>query len=474
VLVAGLGTMAVPLDAAVNVAFPDITRAFSLGISQIQWVVIVYMLAQTSLILVFGRVGDMVGHRRVFLAGSAWSVLAFVACAAAPSYPALLAGRVAQGIGAGLLLSCGPALAIAGAPEAMRARLLGLYTMLYSLGFALGPVVAGLLIGAFGWPAVFWFRAPLALAAAIATWRLPEAWQPTSARERFDAGGAVLLIGGMTAAVLFFDRLQHLAQSAAWPFVALAAALLAFALFARQERRIAHPIIDLRVFALPGFARVTLAAALINLSCFAVLLFVPFYLARAVELRVALAGLVLACAAAGMTLASPLAGALASRVGPVQLARVGCAVIALGLAGIAPTPVLPLLIAALFAQGVGQGLFQVAYLDIVTATLPRTARGVAGGLGMITRTIGVVIGASVLTLALRSFFDALGGFVPAFQCVFAIAAAVPAACAVALLPSLPAPAFQRGQSSRGSARGGRGPRERSRGRRGSSSRGSGR
>jgi MFS family permease len=169
VLVAGLGTMVVPLDAAVNVAFPDITRAFVLSIPRIQWVVIVYMLAQTSLMLVFGRLGDMIGYRRVFLAGSAWSVLAFLGCAAAPSYPWLLAGRIAQGIGAGLLLSCGPALAIAGQSEAMRARLLGLYTMLYSLGFALGPVIASVLVDAFRWPSVFWFRAPLAMIAALAT-----------------------------------------------------------------------------------------------------------------------------------------------------------------------------------------------------------------------------------------------------------------------------------------------------------------
>ncbi|MCL2428048.1 MAG: MFS transporter [Alphaproteobacteria bacterium] len=432
VFVAGLGTIVVPLDAAVNVAFPDITRAFGLSIPRIQWVVIVYMLAQTSLMLVFGRLGDMIGHRRVFLAGSAWSVLAFLACAVAPSYPWLLAGRVAQGIGAGLLLSCGPALAIAGQGEAMRARLLGIYTMLYSLGFAIGPIVAGFLVAGFGWSAVFWFRAPLALLAVVASLSLEPAPAPM-VRQRFDVAGAGLLIAAMSAAVLFVDRLQHLAESLIWPVLALLAAGVCFFAFCRQERRTAQPIIDVRVFAIPGFARLTLAAALVNLACFAVLLLVPFYLARVAGLPVRLAGLALACSAIGMTLASPVAGLLATRAGPYALARSGCLAMAVGLGGIAAAPGLALLLAALFLQGMGQGIFQVAIFDLVTATLPPEARGVAGSLGMLTRTVGVVVGASVLILAFQTLLRTTGGaFTPAFQGLFALAAAIPAFCILAL------------------------------------------
>ncbi len=101
VLVVGLGTMVVPLDSAVNVAFPAITGAFGLSLEQIRWIVIVYMLAQTSLMLVFGRIGDMVGYKRVFLLGSAVSAVAMTTCSVAPSYGWLLGGRVVQGVGAG-------------------------------------------------------------------------------------------------------------------------------------------------------------------------------------------------------------------------------------------------------------------------------------------------------------------------------------------------------------------------------------
>src|SRR3984957_5368844 len=124
-LIVGLGTLVVPLDSAVNIGFPAIVRRFELPIPMIQWVVISYVLTQTCLLLTFGRIGDMLGYRRVFLVGTGWSTLAFIACAAAPSYPVLLAGRVAQGVGAGLILSCGPALATSLFPESLRARALG-------------------------------------------------------------------------------------------------------------------------------------------------------------------------------------------------------------------------------------------------------------------------------------------------------------------------------------------------------------
>jgi MFS family permease len=145
--------MVVPFDSSVNVAFPHIIRAFDLPIPAIQWVVIAYTLTYAALTLVFGRVGDMLGYRRIFLIGSAWSTIAFLMCAAAPSYHWLLAARVMQGVGAALALSCGPALATSLYPESERTRVLGLYTMAFGIGGALGPVLAGQLVAWFGWPA---------------------------------------------------------------------------------------------------------------------------------------------------------------------------------------------------------------------------------------------------------------------------------------------------------------------------------
>src|SRR5215208_4621993 len=181
----GLGISVVPLDTAVNIAFPDITGSFGLPIPMIQWVVICYVLTHAGLMLAFGRVGDMWGHGRVFRAGLLWSIVAFLLCAAAPSFGWLLFARFLQGISAGLILSCAPALVTSLYPEARRSHALGMFTLMFAIGSAAGPLIGGLLVARWGWPAVFWFRAPIALTSLLLLRGLPGGGEAGRA-QRFD------------------------------------------------------------------------------------------------------------------------------------------------------------------------------------------------------------------------------------------------------------------------------------------------
>src|SRR5687767_90095 len=109
--VVGLGASLAAMDLAVNVAFPSITAIFALETQEIRWLVVCYVLTYASLMLVFGRLGDRIGHRRIFRAGLLLSIAAYTLCALAPTYGALLGARVVQGIATALVLSCAPALA---------------------------------------------------------------------------------------------------------------------------------------------------------------------------------------------------------------------------------------------------------------------------------------------------------------------------------------------------------------------------
>ncbi len=402
VLVVCLGTLVVPLNSMVNLDFPSIIQRFDLGIPDIQWLVISYTLTHASLLLVFGRIGDMIGHRRIFLAGTAWSGVAFVLCGAAPSYGWLLFARCLQGVGAGLVLSCGAALVTGFVAEDRRARVLGLYTMMFGLGSALGPLIAGVIVSRWGWSAVFWARAPIALGSCALAFALPV--PPRSAvtgRERFDAPGAALLMLTIGALLLTLTRVRVPAEAAAFAVVTLGGLWG----FVRQERLAARPIIDLRLFRIAGFAAVNLGHALMNLAGFAIMLLLPFYLDRVAGLGARSLGLVLASSPLGLMLAAPIAGRLAGRRNPQRLTVIGALFATLGLGGIALLAGrggVGLLALAMFAQGFGLGLFQVAYFDIVTGTIPRRDRGVAGSLGMLTRTGGVVLGATLLMLAFQT------------------------------------------------------------------------
>jgi MFS family permease len=399
VLVVCLGTLVVPFDSSVNVAFPAIIRAFALPIPTIQWVVIAYTLTYAALMLVFGRIGDMLGHRRIFLCGSALGVVSFVLCAAAPSLAWLLGARVLQGVAAALALSCGPALATALYPEAQRGRILGIYAMVFGLGSAGGSLLAGLLVQLWGWPAVFWFRVPLSLAAFVLAWGLP-AGTPSGPRERFDAAGAALLVLAVTALLLGLNRLPG-AMALPWLGLFLGATIG----FVLRERRAEHPIIDLRYFHDVDFSLLNAAHVAINLAGFSVPLLVPFFLDRLAGLAAPQAGVVLAVSSLGMALSAMLAGRLSGRIPPRRLALLGAAATATGQVLIGATgapPDMAWFCAAMALQGSGLGLFQVAYFDIATATIPRSQRGVAGSLVMMTRTMGVVTGATVLMLVFRT------------------------------------------------------------------------
>jgi MFS family permease len=426
-LIVGLGTAVVPLDSAVNIGFPAIVGHFALAIPSIQWVVIAYVLTQTSLMLSFGRIGDMLGYRRIFLFGTGISTLAFAACALAPSFAALLAARVVQGIGAGLILSCGPALATSLFPEAMRTRILAHYMMMFGIGWALGPALFGLLVDRFGWSAVFSFRAPVALAAFALGWTLPR--RPRSPPEPFDAAGGALLALALSCLLLALNRLHRPGPDTA---VFTAVAIAGFALFYRQERRFVRPIIDFRHFRDGDFTAVNAVNVLVNLSAFAIMLLVPFWLSRTPGLKLPVAGLVLAVSPLGVVVSAPVAARLASAWRPRTLALCGCGLCSAGLFGISlsgDVADVPILALSMAVQGFGLGLFQVAYFDIVTARLPAHDRGVAGALGMATRTVGTVMGATVLMLAFQSLRGSgadAEAFVPAFQATFRIAAAIPA------------------------------------------------
>ena len=418
-----------PLDSAVNIDFPAIVARFGLPIPMIQWIVISYVLTQTALMLSFGRIGDMLGYRRVFLWGTGVSTVAFIACALAPSYGALIAARVVQGVGAGLILSCGPALATSLFPEAMRTAVLARYMMMFGIGSALGPSVFGWLVERFGWSAVFSFRAPIAAAAFVLAWRLP---RPVNGeRESFDAAGGALLALALSCLLLALNRLRSAGPEAA-VFALLAVG--GFALFYRQERRTARPIIDFSLFHSADFAVINVSNTLINLSGFAIMLLAPFYLARVQGLPLPAAGLVLAASPVGIVIAAPLAGRLARDRQPRLIALAGTALSGAGLFGISlsgDVPDLAVLVLSMVVQGIGIGLFQVAYFDIVTATIPLRNRGVAGALGMATRSIGTVSGATVLMLVFQSLQGSgADGFMPAFQVTFRIAAAIPAALIV--------------------------------------------
>ena len=429
----GLGTSATQLDTSVNIAFPAITSGFGLSIGEIQWVVISYVLTYASLLLALGRISDTIGHALVFRIGLICSAVALLLVGWSPSYGAMLVFRCLQGVGAALVLSCGVALVTSVYGEGQRSRALGIYTMMLSLGLMLGPLLGGALTAIWDWPAVFWFRAPIAIAALLLLRGMP-APPPRRPSERFDLPGAIALVLGLVTMLMAINRLREV--SAVW--FALASAV-AFAAFMFRESRSARPIIAVGLLKQPAFALLNLVSVLANLAAFSVWLLVPYSLGRVGGYSLLEAGAILATAAAGAVLASPIGGRLVGRtISARWLMTAGAAAIGAGLLWIGTwteqTPTV-LRVAGLVLQGIGLGLFQLAYSDVVTAALPPSDRGVAGSLVLLTRTLGTVTAASIVLMVfeiLNTDHDFLGAFRQTLQL-----AAMLAFAAAALLTASP-------------------------------------
>ena len=403
-LVVGLGTLLAPLDTAVNIAFPSITRAFALNLEDIRWVVIAYVLTYASLMLAFGRLGYLVGYRPIFQVGLVISALGLFTCSIAPNYGALLLGRALQGLGIALTLSCGPALVTSLLHENERARALAFYAGVIAVGGALGPIIGGVLVAGWGWAAVFWFRVPVAII-ALALSPLIAAGPKASSMRDFDGIGALLLVAWFSAVLLALACLPG-PFAASVPYLLLLLSLALSCAFCWHGVRSPRPLIRLSLFANLRFALLNVINVVANFAAFSVLILVPYYLVRISTLDAATGGVVLATSALGTVVGSWFAGRLSHRLPMGSLALSGLVLAIAGLWAISSwtlaTPLAPIGW-ALFAQGMGMGLFQVAYSDYVTGALPAQDRGVAGSLTMVTRTIGVVLGATGLSAAFAHF-----------------------------------------------------------------------
>jgi len=390
VFVIGLGVSLVPLDFSVNVAFPAITNAFSLPTQSIRWIPFSYVLTYGLLVIGFGALGDRLGHLHIFRAGLVLAIFALSMCAIAPSYHLLIAARILQGISAAVLLSCAPAILTFLYAESKRTKALSIYGSMAATAGVIAPLIGGFLIAWVDWPGVFWFRVPIAILSLLLL-------QILIIKEKIPAPDRSLSIS--------------------------ASDQLSFQLMVQKFKK------DHR------FIGVNALSAVIQFSTFSLPLLIPYYLTNIELWGIEKIGFLLSTWALGTLVGSWSVDQLAIKLSTNLIANIGAWLTAISLFFIALCSAntnLDFIFLAVIIQGFGLGLFQVAYSDIVIKSLPLQARGIAGGITVMTRTVGVAIGSLVWLWILDQFLStskellsiANSEFIQGFQMVFLIAAGV--------------------------------------------------
>jgi EmrB/QacA subfamily drug resistance transporter len=382
-----------------NVALPTLAQVFAASFQEVQWVVLAYLLAITTLIVSVGRLGDLTGRRRLLLAGIFLFTVASVLSGLAPTLGLLIAARAVQGLGAAIMMALTMAFVAEAVPKEKTGSAMGLLGTMSAVGTALGPSLGGVLIAGLGWRAIFFVNVPLGiLALLLASRYLPIDRQGSKTdRARFDGVGTLLL--ALTLAAYALAMTMGRGRFGPLNMALLLAAVVGVGVFVLAETRAASPLIRLAMFRNPVLSAGFAMSALVTTVVMATLVVGPFYLSRALGLDAARVGLVMSSGPIVAALTGVPAGRFVDRLGAHRMSVVGLVGMAIGSSILTMLPTrfgVPGYIAPLAIITAGYALFQAANNTAVMTNIGPEQRGVTSGMLNLSRNLGLITGASVM------------------------------------------------------------------------------
>jgi EmrB/QacA subfamily drug resistance transporter len=421
----------------VNVALPSIQSDMALSSTGLSWIVNAYVLTFGGLLLLFGRVADLLGRRRMFIAGSAVFTLGTLVAATAANEWVLVAGRVIQGAGAAALSPAAMSLLMLNFPGAQRARAMSLWGAASAVGGATGVLAGGLLTGTFGWSSVFLVTVPASVAAAALAHRVLDD-TAHGTRRRFDAPGAVTSTAAVIALVHGALGATDHGLTAPSVLIALTAAAALTARFIAIERRAADPLVPLELFRSPVLSTGVALAVLGGAARASTFVLIALYLQKALTMSPEQAGVAMVpTSVAGFVVNLTLLPRVLRAIGPRRSMVAGLGILAAGHLWIAygptgsgyPTAVLPGLL--LVATGVALSFTPTTM--VIASAAPDTHAGLASGLASSATQVGAALGTATFTaIALSAGHGSATGFTAAFTAAAAVAS-VTAGLALAII-----------------------------------------
>lgn len=410
------GMFVVMLDSTVvNIAMAHIMRAFDADIAAVQWIINAYVLAFACTLITFGRLGDLVGRKRIFLLGLALFTGASLACAFAPSVGWLVAMRAAQGLGGAMMLPSTLSIAASIFPADERGKAIGVWAGVNGLATALGPTIGGLVIdnaswaplfGGASWPFVFLVNVPLGVALLIVGAKVMPESADRSSRHRLDGRGVVVLTASLVCLTYGLIEGAHAGWGDPGIVALFAAAGLGLLAFVMVERRVPEPLLPLSAFRSRTFTAANLTGLVMSFGLAGGLFLLPLFFQLVFGYSAVKTGLLLTPLSGGLFLGAPVAGRLSDRFGSRWLAFSGMLIAAAGLlwlqAPMALTVGWQSLIGPLFVAGFGIGFVVAPVAASVIGTSPEGAMGASSGVYTTMRQFGALLAVAVMGAVLQS------------------------------------------------------------------------
>jgi EmrB/QacA subfamily drug resistance transporter len=397
-LIAVLAGFLTPFDgSAVNIALPSIGSEFHMDVISLSWIATAYLLAAALFLVPFGKIADIYGQKKIFLYGISIFAAASFVMTMVPSPNLLIAIRVIQGLGSGMIFGTTVAILSSVFPPGERGKALGIYITSVYFGLSLGPFLGGVLTQYFGWRSIFFVNVPIGIVAIIlVTWKLKGDWAECRG-EIFDLTGSVIY-GIAIVAVMY--GLSAATEGSGYLF--LLTGITAGIVFVMYERRITSPVLDVKLFKGNRIFTFSNIAALINYSAtYAVTFLLSLYLQYTNGFTPESAGLILIAQPAFQAIVSPIAGKLSDRIEPAVVASVGMALTAAGLVlliFLTDTTSLWYLILCLIVLGAGFGLFSSPNTNAIMSAVEKRNYGVASGIVGTMRLLGQMLSMGIAML----------------------------------------------------------------------------
>jgi EmrB/QacA subfamily drug resistance transporter len=385
-------------SSAVNAALPLLRDGFGASIGAIQWVLTAGLAVTTALLLVFGRLGDLVGNRRVYLWGFRVFLPGCILCASAGALPALVAARAFQSVGAAMLLASAPALLARSLPARKRGGAFGAKAGALYLGLIAGAALGGWAPGRFGWRSIFWMQVPLALGAFVLALRYIPSDPQSKSTSRFDVAGSAVWACIPVSLLLALERGRVQLPHAASRLGLAAVLLMLIAALVAIERRSENPLLEFSCFKRVEFSASAAGLLAAFASSYVLNFALPFYIVEVLRQKNAVAGGLLAAGALARAAVAPFGGCWSDHVDRRWLTVSGTMLLAGALGFLARGGVhlrISSVACAVIAAGLGLGCFVPANNSTLVGHAPPGCYGAAGGILTTSRTLGMSLGVAL-------------------------------------------------------------------------------
>ncbi|MCK5687514.1 MFS transporter [bacterium] len=397
----------------VNIALPFIMQDLKTDLRTIQWVVLIYLIVVSSLLLSFGRLSDIKGRKPVYITGFSVFVTGSILCGAASSPETLIIARAVQGIGAAMLMACSPALVVDIFPLKERGKALGMVGAIVASGLTTGPVIGGIILEYLPWNYIFYINVPIGLASILgAIFILKDEYAPKGSNEPMDKVGSALLVILISSFILFMTKVSEWGLLSILSFSSIGIFTLASIGFIINETRYEHPLFDMKLLKIKLFIFPLIGATTMFAALFVIIFMMPFYLTYPCGFSAYKTGLIMIVPFIFLLLFSTVAGMMYNKFGSRTLCMTGMGIIFLSLMSlitIDPSMGPVSILWRIALAGFGTALYVSPNNTAIMSCIPVKQRGTASGAVATARNFGMVIGVALTGLIFSTSFANLTG-----------------------------------------------------------------